>query len=710
MTKYTLLNPESALLKLAELIGSKQELTLEVRENKCFAHEKWLGVGEVTLDVAEVGADVDEETSLQLAMQHGAFTWQVPELETLKAKLQECMFVGKIAPEIIDKGGKTLSEGLQDIARRLLLLLPAFDPEVMSQFPYASPTTLVVDTTAVKQGALDFACAFLYPEARIKVPSVVPVEILQMCDRFLKARRDKLDDNAKKLNCMQRHIESQGVQKALLRLEWHSKVEVERPVLGTDPLKDIYGKETDVKADGLESTYRSFIDRLIFETAKGHKTQINSDQPIAVLTSDQGLARMALAEGMYPIYFDARATSGALGKTLTGTLFHPFNSKLYTVSLIKVLWELATCFGSARLRCEAGEFEATAMSEEFTWRPYQTREDLLWCRWSERAIPKQTVIAPIRRTVNESPSILEATSKDLTNEATVSGREENLEPLKQEAAVDDEFGLTEGTKVPARIGSYVFSAEKMIRLITFLGQKRRTPIDEILSSLGVSQSTSRQYLQFLKSGLFVSYDTNEVTSEIALKRLQEALLTVNLRSVRENLKRIPSFAEYLQLVSNHQQEPDWSPETQMRHSTAKPYYQLAEISGLVLNVHGAGFIVTDAEPPLQTFCDVALSVYQELAVADPWALTGSWLERLAVRERIHPLFVRESLASAVEKKMLQRYTEGSTIDKRFENHRLSVLQNDEEGTPHILDYGLYHGDFLSSGRSSVRIRLEREGL
>ena len=148
----------------------------------------------------------------------------------------------------------------------------------------------------------------------------------------------------------------------------------------------------------------------------------------------------------------------------------------------------------------------------------------------------------------------------------------------------------------------------------------------------------------------------------------------------------------------------------MRHSTSKPYYQLAEISGLVLNVHGAGFILTDSEPPLQTFCDVALSVYQELAVADPWALTGAWLERLAVRERVHPLFVRESLASAVEKKMLQRYTEGSTIDKRFEKHRLSVLQNDEEGAPHILDYGLYHGDFLSSGRASVRIRLEGEGL
>ena len=104
-----------------------------------------------------------------------------------------------------------------------------------------------------------------------------------------------------------------------------------------------------------------------------------------LMTSDQGLARMALTEGIEPIFFNSNAVSHLLGTTLSGVTFRPFaagDARLLSSSVADVLWECAVAFGSARLTDDDTEaaFEVTSMGGDAVWSPYHSREDLLWTR------------------------------------------------------------------------------------------------------------------------------------------------------------------------------------------------------------------------------------------------------------------------------------------------------------------------------------------
>lgn len=492
-----------------------------------------------------------------------------------------------------------------------------------------------------------------------------------------------------------------------MRLEWHSEIEVERPLAGPDPLRAIFKPDAEFNEDGMQDVQRSLADRLVFEAAKDHKAQISADHRICVLTSDQGLARMVLSEGMVVVYFEARQSGSPLGKTLTGTLFHPLTAKLHTISLTKVLWELATCFGSARLNCDAGQFQVTAMSEALPWFPYQSREDLLWCRWTAR------------RSIPTSPS----TESKVENEGPPNRTDAKQLAIEMTEAVLDSASVKQiliptaaqlrhgDPAIPRghslRIGGNVFSVQKMLRLVVHLARSGEMEPDEVQQLLGLSKSSIREYGQFLKSGGYVILRANVMVAEPPLQDLAAAVMALKLDEIAGHLQRIPSFLAYLNLVVEHQKEPLWNPANYMRNSTSVPYRMLAEISGLCVSIPGAGITLTTTDPSLTTFCDVALSVYKEMAFQDQWVLAGAWLEELALRELIHPLRTRKLLNAAVEAELLRRYSEGSTIETRFEDHKLAVLKIDENGEPVVLENRLYHGDFLAAGRASVRIQLER---
>lgn len=125
-------------------------------------------------------------------------------------------------------------DGVFSAACRVGLIHPVFDSDTLAAMPFRRPTTVVTDTSAIVQGGLDFVVRFLYPMARVKVPAIAHMELLNACDNYLSLRRGKLAKPAPGRIVLE-HALSQGGQRALLRLELQTDTEIERGRLGADP-------------------------------------------------------------------------------------------------------------------------------------------------------------------------------------------------------------------------------------------------------------------------------------------------------------------------------------------------------------------------------------------------------------------------------------------------------------------------------------------
>ena len=84
--------------------------------------------------------------------------------------------------------------------------------------PFRRSTTIVADTSGALQGGLDFVARHLHPAARVKVPAIVQMEIVNFADRFLSGRRAT---RTRPTDLLIDHLLSQGGQRVLLRLELH---------------------------------------------------------------------------------------------------------------------------------------------------------------------------------------------------------------------------------------------------------------------------------------------------------------------------------------------------------------------------------------------------------------------------------------------------------------------------------------------------------
>ena len=171
----------------------------------------------------------------------------------------------------------------------------------LSRMPFRRTVSVVADTSAVLQGGIDFVALHLTPAARITIPAVVHMEILNLIDRYFSQRRAGKPSAQMLLD----HVASQGGQRVLLRLERDHQLERSR--LGADPLRGIIQPDSDAedKSLGLQRVQRSFADRLVLETAIQRRDRVEPNHPVMLMTADQGQARMALAEGIEPIFFDA---------------------------------------------------------------------------------------------------------------------------------------------------------------------------------------------------------------------------------------------------------------------------------------------------------------------------------------------------------------------------------------------------------------------
>lgn len=663
MSTPSLLTPAQAGSGIATLFGSDSSCGLSVSEERAF-DSQWMPLGIITL--AHTGSDRSTTTVGRL-LQRGAFEWQVPDPDESTAKASELLSAGTDDARI----GRTLDD-VASIAVRVGLLNPRFDPMAIEQMPFRRSTTIVADTSGILQGALDFVARFLHPGARVKVPAIAQMEVANMADRFLRIRR--ANSAKRRIAELREHLTSQGGQRALLRLELQADTEVERTYLLGDPLRSAFERDSgsDVRELNISSPIRSYADRLILEAARHHQAQSGPAHVVRLLTGDQGLARMALAEGVRPLYFSATTAGDVFGQTLSGVTFHPFSGHAQHVPLTALLWELATGFGAARLtNSEGARFQVSAIGEGLSWSPYHADQDLLWCA----EIPPGSKPRPANR--------LPATAAAPEHPSKSGG------PSTQPAAARPSTSFLR------------FNVHRMFLLVCAiddLQEMRTQQVEEVIEAKGA------EYRRFLYSGHIADVTRGTWVANDQSRQLSAALRNERVDEVRDVLLRTPSFAAFVERLGELSVGETLDPEPLGRGRTT--YATMGEITLVCASVVGRGIFPTPERPEPETFADIALARFTALdRQSIGLVATGEWLESLVVHEGIHPEVARRLLDHASEAGLIRRSTEGSTPQLGFNDRTIHVLRSDS-GTPIVERAYLYRGDYLIPGKASVSLRIE----
>ena len=671
--KFSLLSRLQADPLAAAVLEADGACDLSVSEERAF-DDQWLSLGKIDL----VASDLKETTAVKL-VQRGAYEWQLPDLSTAIDNASKLLGLGKNRSEddlALARDRERVRRAMDEVASmatRLGLVHPRFDPAALEQMPFRRSTTIVVDTSGVLQGALDFVARFLHPAARVKIPAIAQMEIANQADRFLGIRRSRSDKPNVRLRELLEHLTSQGGQRALLRIELHGDTEVERTYLLGDPLRSAFNRDSDpdVRDLNINSPIRSYADRLILEAARHHQAQSGPAHVVRLLTGDQGLARMAMAEGVRPMYFGANSASEVFGQRLSGQILHPFLGDMHGVPLTTLLWELATCFGSARLQSRNNGLQVSAIGERLSWAPYHAEQDLLWCI-EEGTAPK------VQRKETTTPPQLDPGSK----------KPERV-PRRREPATK------RGTASPLR-----FNVDRLFRLVCVLDDRVELPVPQVEEFLG---SKADEYGRFLQSGGLVRSQGGVWKAGDSIQFLSAALRNERIEEVRDTLLEIPSYAAFAERLKRLAPGEGLAIKELGRGSTT--YRVLGEVTLICASVSGDVY-ATGNEPSPEAFATIARDRFSSLnREGSDLVATGEWLEALIQGDGIHPEVARRQLDAASEAGLLRRSTEGSTSQLRFKDRVVHVLRSNY-GEPVVERVLLYLGDYLIPGTASVSLRIE----
>lgn len=681
MNTHALKAPKEADRILADLFSHGTRCEFLVREDKAFLDDGWLSLGELTLH-----PDSDAKPAIIDSLRRGAFEWKLPTIDMVEASLVKLLAiddVSKAAPKL-----RRIVDSVAAVGVRAGLVYPQFDPHALEMMPFRRSTTVVADTSGAIQGGLDFVARHLHPAARIKVPAIVQMEIVNFADRFLSCRRAT---RTRRADLLIDHLRSQGGQRVLLRLELSADTEVERTFLLGDPLRSAFQKDSDPELSELNLSVeiKGYADRLILEAARQHQAQANFGHKVQLLTSDQGLARMALAEGIAPLYFSSIVGNDFLGNSVTGVTISPFSGSIREIPLSGVLWEFATAFGSVKLTSQDGlrHVEVAAFGETLAWSPYQSHGDLLWCRSTENDVPVELV---------EEVAVVEEdgdSSLDERPAASTSSRSSTTSVVLSEDSIPE-------PKI-SRIAVFRPNVEKLFQLIVSLDDRQKLGEDEASKIIGAKSLD--EYRRFLTSGGLISLNAGEWLAGPNIKALAVALRTEDIVALRAGLQSVPSFRALTEMATTIKVGEPLNLEEFQRGLTT--YTTLAECTLLGLAIYDKGFFATPNEPSPRDFAAIAGNRFKELDSGDGLVATGAWLELLAERDGIHPEVARRLLADASAKGFLTRTTEGSTLETSFDKHTVHVLRQ-KNGKPVIADVHLYRGDYLIPDKSSVSLRIE----
>ena len=689
MSGAVLMSPGEAAPKIAEAFEAGAPCSIAAREDRAFK-DGWLPLGEISLQIESMpesrfrSSDLPAEPAALVG--NGAFEWRLPDAQDVRSALSERLGI----KEEKDKGKKgrdsgNLSRALDEIASigvRTGLLHPIFDPASLEEMPYRRSTTVVSDTSGALQGALDFVVRHL-PIARIKIPAIVQMEFSNLTHRFFSLRRKHKD--GRRIHELIEHLKSQGGQRTLLRLELQADTEIERTYLLGDPLRSAFQPERDGELSGLDinASVPEYVDRLILEAARHHQAQSGPNHAVRLLTGDQGLARMALAEGVTPLYFRSVRADDFFGRRLTGQTFDPFTGHVRRTSLALVLWELATAFGSARLEGGNGSsFTVSALGEGMSWSPYHSVDDLLWCEQA-RAGTSGDLSNPVRE---------RAGTRRGSDRVTVS-----------QAETADTSG---DVRHPARKVSFqVFDVGRLLRLICALDDEQKMSELRVMELLGArSPRGGGEYRLFLSSAGLVSVTNGNWKAEPSIQPLSAALRNERVEELRDALLEAPSFSSFATHIGQSEVgHPLDLPGIVARG--ANNYRILGEVTLLCASVRTEGLYPTPTTPDAATFARMALDRFSELDRGEGLIATGAWLESLIRKDGIHPEVSRRRLDEASTKGLLRRSTEGSTTQVRFGDHVVHVLRTDA-GLPVVTPIHLYRGDYLIPGKGSTSLRIE----
>jgi hypothetical protein len=686
MSTHILTTPREAEELLARTFQAGSKLRIEAREDKAFKDDGWLNLGEFVLDATDRRPE-----QLIASVRRGGFVWTVPSAEDASKQLKELL-------GLKDKGSdeaklRRALDAIAAISLRVGLQHPRFDPQALEEMPFRRSTTVVSDTSGAVQGGLDFVARHLHPAARVKVPAIVQMEIVNFAERFLSNRRSARTRSA---DLLIDHLLSQGGQRVLLRLELQADTEIERTFLLGDPLRSAFQRDVDPDLDqlSLSASIRAYVDRLILESARHHQAQANPGHRVQLLTSDQGLARMALGEGITPLYFVSVVASDFFGRRFTGATLNPFSGRLLDISLASLAWEYATAFGSLRLTGEDEEHVVvvSAFGDGMSWSPYQSHADLLWCDhqrvppWPKldhaeveppkpEAPPPEPKKSPPRGKLRKPPA-----QKPAKKAATKSDPTQKSIPLQR------------------------FNAARLFDLIDRIDNDQAFSEDRVIETL---QATSRdgieEYRRFLTSGGLVDVNGGDWTANDATREMAVALRNEDTQTLRELLARTPAFSLFVDKLQQLSTGEVLDPGAFTR--TLSTYRLLGEVTEVCAPVFGKGVFATLNRPDIRAFAPLAVARFAELDRGEGLVATGAWLEALIEKEGIHPEVARNRVNDASAAGLLRRSTEGSTTDTRFDNHIVHVLRS-RGGKPAIEQVRLYRGDYLIPGKSSTSIRIE----
>ena len=684
MSRFSLSPPSVAEALVRKLLSSANgSLELSVREDQCFDAGR-LSLGHVDFPVEDAGEAFDLLSPLV------SYEWHLPEYDTLRKLLAERLQI-EAAPRqerqaAVDKDMSRVGRILDLLACvpiKLGIVYPRLDADMMASLPFRRPVTIVTDTSAIAQGALDFVARHLHPAARVKIPAVAHMEIVNQADRFLSQRRATKRNTS---STLYERASSQGAQRVLLRLEFHTEVEIERTAVLSEPLRSAFTQDKDIPEGNLAAPVRSFCDRLILEVARQHQAYAAPGHQTFLLTSDQGLARMAMAEGISPMFYMVPGATEAFGSVLTGTVFDPFADALHHVSIVKVLWELAASFGNARLTHPAnGSFvEVATIGEGLTWSPFHSREDLLWVAHADSGIPEGGTPAD----VDPKPEATAVTTKEVAKKTR-----------SLRAGVETE------SEVPKRKGptSWRFATDLLLEIVATLGDTGRAN-KSIPQLASLSDKTHDEYRRLLYSGGFLEEAPGSWVPTTLMVQFRESLLASDLKAATQLACAMPSFAHFLEVLTR---ERVLRAETTSFPTRALSSYEtLAEVLCAGASIATEGFFATPNDPPAEEFAPIALERFEVLARGDSLVSVGAWLEDIIRKDGIHPVNARSRLSEAWSAGQIVVVAEGSTTDLRHESRTLRVLHVERDQLQVRLVH-LYRGDFLIPNRSSTSFRIEK---
>lgn len=672
----TLISRQDAESKIASLTATTCDV--EVLEEGAFvgknksptSEDKHLSLGSISLKQTLRSSDEDADAEHQRALlaRDGTFEWSLPCASDTKGALEGLLD---------SKEEGTIRQALDLIAEiyvRAGLVNPIFDADAIEGMPFRRPATVVSDTSGILQGGLDFIVRHI-PKARVKIPAIVQMEIRNFSHRFLKIRRDS-DGGKKKTRATKQlveHLKSQGAERTLLRLELKDDVEIERTYLLGDPLRSAFVPDRDGTLGDLQLSVPldAYVDRLILEAARHHQAQSEPGHPVYLLTSDLGQARMALAEGVKPLYFRSIPAKDVFGQCLSGRPLDPFTGEPRPVPLASIVWELATAFGHARLTSDEGTFTVRAIGEDLPWSPYHSIDDLLWYEVEERGQVIRTL--PQRSNSEEVPA------------------------------------PTVGSK-PERDVSYAppsyqrMNVNHLLRLICALDDRQDMEQVEVEQLLHLSSRSVSHYRLFLTSANLIRLEGTLWKATHRLREMSIAIRDEDPLSIQRGFSYAPSYLTLVQRAKAlaNGEALDLS---DLGVDSRRTYLVLGELTLLCASVGKDAVYPTLNQPDPVEFSKLALARFEELAGTDAIVATGRWLEALIQQDGVHPEVSRRSLEHASKAGLIRRSLEGSTTQTQYDDHKVHVLRV-ERGTPVAKPVHLYRGDYLMPGNQSVSINLE----